>query len=640
MIRFVVSLLLFAVSCASNAQVTPILRGNSQFPLTWQQMDSNFSISAAAINANTAKFALYVPLTGATLTGPLVAPTLSSSNATVTGGTINNVPIGATTPASVAATTLSSTGLASLNGLTVTNAPTFSTPVGIASGGTGAATQSAALSAILGASSVPIANGGTNATTATGATGNLQYLQGATGAIARSLTSKFQDTINLKDFGATCNGSGTGDEAAMNAAFAALTANTQLILPFGNCLFSTAKTLPIANNIAIIGAGPGATVLTYTGANTTNDIITIGNGSTPMVGWHLSNFRVTSSTKMTSGATFHLKLLSDSWLDTVISDGQPGSGNTWNGYWFDGANEVALTRGNAQGGGDGIIVNGSGSYNSDLYIAQSYSDFNGGCGIRAAGGFGGLFVSQSEFLGNHVCGYAQDNSINAAGNREIIFDSTVVLDGLQTNTPNLVYINDSASSGSSVILNAHVGSATTNNVYVKSFPSGVMSIGSGRIYNSLGDGIRVDDTTATIQIGANTIISLNAGYGVDATASTQEIYSAANLFSNTSGNFTANAHVSGTGYKKYSDGTIQMWGSTTLTGAANTGLFSTVTLPFAFPTSIDSSHMKVSISGYANGVQQITPSIAAVSNSQIQVGIIATTTVTSAQTVLWEVWGN
>src|SRR6202158_2913325 len=63
---------------------------------------------------------------------------------------------------------------------------------------------------------IPISSGGTGAATATGATSQLQYLQGATGSVARTLTSKFQDTVNAKDFGAACIGSG-GDTAASSA---------------------------------------------------------------------------------------------------------------------------------------------------------------------------------------------------------------------------------------------------------------------------------------------------------------------------------------------------------------------------------------------------------------------------------------
>jgi hypothetical protein len=51
-------------------------------------------------------------------------------------------------------------------------------------------------------SPIPVTSGGTGAATATGATTSLQYLAPFTGAVARSLSSKFGDEINVLDFGA------------------------------------------------------------------------------------------------------------------------------------------------------------------------------------------------------------------------------------------------------------------------------------------------------------------------------------------------------------------------------------------------------------------------------------------------------
>lgn len=138
-------------------------------------------VTAAALNN---QFSLYVPIAGGTLTGPLTVPTLTTAYAAITGGTIAGTPISGSTGAF---TTLNSSGLATLNGLTVTNAPTFSTPVPIASGGTNCASASGScLDNITGFSNVgylkrtgagvysfvlpiPIADGGTGSTTAAGA---------------------------------------------------------------------------------------------------------------------------------------------------------------------------------------------------------------------------------------------------------------------------------------------------------------------------------------------------------------------------------------------------------------------------------------------------------------------------------------
>lgn len=101
--------------------------------LTAQQLNQAFANIAATV----------LPLAGGTLSGSLIGPSASFG-------------------------TLTTSGTATLGTLNVTGSP-----VSITSGGTGAKTQAAALTSILGASSIPLANGGTNATTPAGAIANI-----------------------------------------------------------------------------------------------------------------------------------------------------------------------------------------------------------------------------------------------------------------------------------------------------------------------------------------------------------------------------------------------------------------------------------------------------------------------------------
>ena len=157
--------------------------------------------------------------------------------------------------------------------LHVLGTSTLDAPLTIANGGTGAATQSAALTGLLGSSLIPIANGGTNASTATGATSQLQYLQGGTGSGARSLTSKFQERVSVLDFtgvdptGAT--DSSNGVQAAINAVCNA----------GGGTLYFPAGTYKIGTQIANITcqglyiAGAGIFNTTITSPNTTINLL-------------------------------------------------------------------------------------------------------------------------------------------------------------------------------------------------------------------------------------------------------------------------------------------------------------------------------------------------------------------------------
>lgn len=96
---------------------------------------------------------------------------------------------------------------------------------------------------------IPLSSGGTNATTATGATSQLQYLQGATGSVARSLTSKFQDWISALDFSGVDPTGTTDSTAGLQSAITAA-ANKNLYIPPGNYKVTS---LTLSSPIAIIG---------------------------------------------------------------------------------------------------------------------------------------------------------------------------------------------------------------------------------------------------------------------------------------------------------------------------------------------------------------------------------------------------
>jgi hypothetical protein len=93
--------------------------------------------------------------------------------------------------------------------------------------------------------------------------GTIQFLQSGTGAVTRTVTSKLQDTISVKDFGATGDGT-TDDTAAIQAAInAARTNNAAVYFPPNDASQFYKITSPLVCNgpISIIGAGPQAVTI-------------------------------------------------------------------------------------------------------------------------------------------------------------------------------------------------------------------------------------------------------------------------------------------------------------------------------------------------------------------------------------------
>ncbi|WP_204270711.1 hypothetical protein, partial [Escherichia coli] len=89
----------------------------------------------------------------------------------------------------------------------------------------------------------------------------------------------------------------------------------------------------------------------------------------------------------------HIKRLNRSEFLDVIWDGQDGTGNLWNGVWFDQIDEDFVDGFEARGQNDALRVNGAVGSGPKAGLFLSHGKIAGsGVGIRQGGAFGGLAV--------------------------------------------------------------------------------------------------------------------------------------------------------------------------------------------------------------------------------------------------------
>lgn len=136
-----------------------------------------------------------------------------------------------------------------------------------------------------------ITSGGTGSATATGSASNLQYLEGGTGAVARTYLSKFKDVVSVTDFGADPTDTADSTTAFNNA----LAASTYVFVPAGTYKIAGTITLGVSTN-HLIGAGRGTTTLLATTAN-----LPMISVSANLTNWSVAHLTLSRTPTATSG---------------------------------------------------------------------------------------------------------------------------------------------------------------------------------------------------------------------------------------------------------------------------------------------------------------------------------------------------
>ncbi|MFB5151649.1 glycosyl hydrolase family 28-related protein [Burkholderia orbicola] len=243
--------------------LTPLTAANGGTGATSSTGSGSAVLSTAPTLAGT------VTVTGATGTALQVTTSGATHSLQVTdtggnGASLTLIGNGSTTPSKTIRATSGSLNIVndaySAVIATLTDSGSFSTAGGINNTGIGGSTPSTGAFTSLSAST---------------ANPSLLYNQGGTGAVNRSYQSKFQESISIKDFGATGNGS-TDDTASIQAAVNAACSAGGAVVNVPPGTYKIASTVTI-NCSYVTLRGAGKNVSTFASSSTTADTLVIGS---------------------------------------------------------------------------------------------------------------------------------------------------------------------------------------------------------------------------------------------------------------------------------------------------------------------------------------------------------------------------
>ncbi|MBB5414122.1 right-handed parallel beta-helix repeat-containing protein [Paraburkholderia atlantica] len=351
---------------------------------------------------------------------------------------------------------------------------------------------------------IPLGSGGTGATTATGATSALQYNQGGSGAVNRSLTNKFQDRVNVRDFGATCNGTGTGDTVGITNAVAAVATGGQVDFPVGNCVTGPLSFTGL-NSVVFKGQGRNASTITLASSGIALEI-----GASNWVTIEDMGFRPSGSPQSLANA-YGIQL--DNGTGNTIIRNVNASGFSMNGVSFLGTSSTGLSGNVLQ---DSYLL-GNGqyqlymSYSNDFHVTDNQFGMLSGFPHSLIGAYL-VNSSAGTYSGNYhwenVVGYRQDSSnyLRVLGNRFEQSDQQ----GVYINGGNqLTFANN----------DVHTNSQTGNGLYDDMYVTGLSNavIGDNKIYHWDSTyprwGLNIDTGSSQITLGKNKISTFSSSYG-------------------------------------------------------------------------------------------------------------------------------
>lgn len=360
------------------------------------------------------------------------------------------------------------------------------------------------------------------------------------------------DRYNVKDYGASTTSTDNSPEIQL-AIDAAEAAGGVTYLPTGTWDIESGVNIDTSIG-GFVGDGPYNSILRPT-VDFAGDIFHVGSTdgvSATVNNIYLSNFKVDPSVVQTAGAAVHMERVARCLVDNVITAGQDGSTNLYNGVWWEEIDTCYQSHFDIKAANDGMMVNGDagvGNPKAGLFLDNGRI-LNCTVGMRCGGAFGGLYLSHMDIIANYS-NVVIDQTLEAEFNREIFFGNTVSIDSGSTDN---VAINDAG--GPYVQFDGTWIASSTDGAGVRVASAGVgteIVFTGGTIFNN-NDGILIDDADAIIVVDG-TFIRENSGFGVNASVATVKAAINAHFFGNSGGEIhpnvrnTATVHISNTPLK-------------------------------------------------------------------------------------------
>jgi hypothetical protein len=327
-------------------------------------------------------------------------------------------------------------------------------------------------------------------------TTKLMVLQSGTGAVARTVTSKLNDFVNVLDFGATGNGS-TDDLAAFQLA---VNTGKNVYIPDGEWRLSGAVSVTTAGQ-QITGSGAKCRIQS---TSTTADFFTVGDGVSVIRSVKFRDFVMFATVTKVAGAAIRFRLSQWCAVESVqvssVKDFQASGVRLYDGIVFEATFGSRVDACDMWGfGRDAIRVYGDATYNAELTISNNcWIAYAERYGVYCGGSFGGLHLESVSVSAcwRDVC---IDKAVTATANREIFITQA----SLDASSDANLWIGEGAAAFiectgmwvASAGRTTGVGPSSANGVGVHVDPNNsslILRITGGKFYNCIGAGLTMN----------------------------------------------------------------------------------------------------------------------------------------------------